>query len=537
MLDYRPRGEPRFTHQKHALRRIVETRGVCALLMDPGTGKTAVTIDYASLLALKTQRPIRVLVLAPLVALDSWVGQAAKYTAEGVRVWAEALGGTIPQRCAALAARGPFRPNPREGHSRSVSWAGVTADGRSVPQERGERLGHWNETAMATSGPAVILEVVSLDSLSHKRQVSKSRTTTDIFIAAVKKFTPDLIVVDESHRIKGASSNVSRAAARLTPLCPRRLILTGTVMSHSPLDVWGQWSFLEPRAFVRPNGKPMPFGSFQNRYATFGGYMGKQVMGFRNLDEMKRIMERNSVVVRKEDALDLPPVTDIFIRVRLSSKEQNAYDSMKTQLAAVLENGSMSTVGNRLSQMMRLRQITSGYLPDDNGTVQQVGTSKTDAVRAVVCDSLAGEKRVVVFAHFRKEVADLAESIRRSEGKGAEVMVITGDTPPAERERLRKRFGSDSSGRIILVAQMRTLSLAVNELVTASHAVFASLSERRDDFVQARDRLNRIGQKRPVTFWNIGVPNSVDEVIHTAHRDRKSVEDAMLAHVRENRSN
>lgn len=535
MLDFRPRGEPRFTHQKHALRRIVETRGVCALLLDPGCGKTAVTIDYASLLALKTQRPIRVLVLAPLVALDSWVGQAAKYTAEGVQVWAEALGGTIPQRCAALAARGPSRPNPREGQSRSVAWAGVTADSRSIPQERDAQVEHWNETATGAEG--IILEVVSLDSLSHKRQVSKSRTTTDIFIAAAKRFTPDLIVVDESHRIKGASSNVSRAVSRLTAICKRRLILTGTVMPHSPMDVWGQWSFLEPHAFVRPNGKPMPFGSFQNRYATFGGYMGKQVMGFRNLDEMKRIMERNSVVVRKEDALDLPPVTDIFIRVRLSPREQNAYDSMKTQLAAVLENGSMSTVGNRLSQMMRLRQITSGYLPDDNGTVQQIGTSKTDAARAVVCESLAGEKRVVVFAHFRKEVADLAESIRHAEGgEHAEVMVITGDTPPAERERLRKRFGSDSSGRIILVAQMRTLSLAVNELVTASHAILVSLSERRDDFVQARDRLNRIGQRRPVTFWNIGVPNSVDEVIHTAHRDRKSVEDAMLDHVRENRS-
>src|SRR3546814_2954115 len=83
-LNFRPRGEARYDHQKRVLRRIIETRGVCALLCDPGTGKTASVVDYASALALKTERPIRVLVLATLVALDSWVGQTAKYAAEGV---------------------------------------------------------------------------------------------------------------------------------------------------------------------------------------------------------------------------------------------------------------------------------------------------------------------------------------------------------------------------------------------------------------------------------------------------------------------
>src|SRR3546814_13067942 len=91
-------------------------------------------------------------------------------------------------------------------------------------------------------------------------------------------------------------------------------------------------------------------------------------------------------------------------------------------------------------------------------------------------------------------------------------MQITGDTSPKERQALRERFGSEENVRIVLIAQMRTMSLAVNELVTASHAVYASLSERRDDWVQSRDRLHRIGQKRPVTFWNVLVPKAVAEV-------------------------
>lgn len=535
-LDFRPRGEARYAHQKRVLRRIIETRGVCALLCDPGTGKTASVVDYASALTLKMGRPVRVLVLAPLVALDSWVGQTAKYAAHGVGVWAEALGGSVAQRAEVLAARGPHRSDARTGARRSIAWAGMNSDGYRYRDNTVGRVDLWRD--ITTNGdPAIVLQVLGLDSLSQRREVSKTKTVADVLHKAVERFAPDVLVIDESHRIKSPSANVSRTAARLSRLAPRRLILTGTVMPHSPMDVWAQWRFLEPMAFNEPDPKrpgqtkPMPFGRFEERYGVFGGWQGRQVVGYQNLGEMQQVMAQNSIVVRKEDALDLPETVDITVPVHLGPRERAAYDSMKDQLAAVLAGGATATVPNRLAQMMRLRQITSGYLPDDAGVVQQVGDSKVAAVRGVVCDTLAGESRVVVFAHFRQEITDIVAAIGKAEGKETVIVQITGDTPPKEREAIRKRFGSDEAVRLILVAQMRTLSLAVNELVTASHAVYASLSERRDDWVQSRDRLHRIGQKRSVTFWNVLVPNSVDEAIYNAHLTRESVENAVLRYI------
>jgi SNF2 family DNA or RNA helicase len=75
------------------------------------------------------------------------------------------------------------------------------------------------------------------------------------------------------------------------------------------------------------------------------------------------------------------------------------------------------------------------------------------------------------------------------------------------------------------------MSLAVNELITASHAIFGSLSQQRDDLIQARDRLSRIGQTRPMTFWYAVAPGTVDEVILKSHRERTDLEDAMLKHI------
>lgn len=270
----------------------------------------------------------------------------------------------------------------------------------------------------------------------------------------------------------------------------------------------------------------MTFGQFKNRFAQVGPW--NDVIGFQRLDEMQDIMAQKALVVRKEDALDLPTYQDVIVPVHLAAKEQQAYVSMKRQLAAHLDSGKLATAPNRLAQMMRLRQITAGYLPDDSGNTIQVGTSKAKVISSLVNETLIGENRVVVFSHFRPEIAELSKVLAH---KGTTVLTITGDTSAKERTRIRQRFGSANSERLILVAQTATLSMSVNELVSASHAVFASLSLQRDTQIQARDRLHRIGQDRHVTYYYCLAPKTVDEVIHRVQRDRTDLETALLEHI------
>ncbi len=524
-MKFIPEGPPRFKHQTRALRKMIETRGIAALLYEPGTGKTCPTLDYCSLLALKApEREARVLVIAPLAALDTWVLQAETYAHHAVDVWAEVVGGSIRQRAESLAARGgsPFKRGlPRShGHKRSPAlW--TRQQGKGVHGAQTDLLDRPQPAQ-----PRLVLCALGLSSFSSRAAVG-SKTMADVMVDAVRRFRPDLVVIDESHLIKSPSSNASRAVARITPIAPRRIILTGTVMPHSPLDVFAQWRFLQPHAFGS-HSKPATFGGFKNRYAVMGGFMGREAVSFHRLDEMQDIMARNAVVATKADSLDLPPTMDTVVPVHLSPRESTAYAEMKSDLAAQLESGDLVTVPNRLAQMMRLRQITSGYLPSEDGEVRQVGDSKAKAIRSVVNESLAGEKRVVIFAHFRPEIAKLAEVLTE---KGTEVVTITGDTPSPQRQTIRARFGSDDPARIVLIAQTRTMSLAVNELVTASHAIFASLPLTRDDHEQARARLDRNGQTRPVTFWYAAAPGSVDEVIMKAHRERTNLEKAVMAHI------
>lgn len=544
MTEFIRGGPKRYSHQNAGLHKMIQTGGVAALLFEPGTGKTATTLDYCGLLALKLPaREARVLVICPLAAIDTWVIQAQQFVSPQVHFWAEALGGSIVQRGEALAARGgnPFRRTKATGksasrehpralhHKKAFMWAATASDNRLRPITASE-----GPDGLGDDKPKLILEVVNIDAFSSRRAYGKG-TLADFMLESVIRFNPDLVVVDESHKIKSAMGNASRLLGRIGERVPRRVILTGTVMPHSPMDVFGQWRFLQPYAFgyTDRDGTPKKatFGRFKSEYAITGGYMGHEITGFRNLDDMQKIMAANAIVARKADALDLPDTMDVVVPVELSPAEKKAYVEMRDTLASQLGGsgmGASATATNRLTQMLRLRQLTSGHLPDDSGMLRVLGQSKVNTIRSIVNDTLAGEKRVVVFCLFSREIADLRRALVTPD---TEVQVIVGGTPTEERLRLRKRFGSDNPQRMVMIAQIKTMSLAVNELVTASHAVYGSLSQQRDDYVQSRDRLNRIGQKNPVTFWYAVAPGTVDAVILQSHEDRSDLETAMLKHI------
>lgn len=567
-MKFVPGGPKRYAHQTRGLKKLLETGGVGALLFDPGLGKTATTLDFCSILAL-TRPPengiqeARVLVVCPLAAVDTWVKQANTWISPQVNFWAEALGGSIVQRVEALAARGgqPYpktpgkKPDEKTGkvplkrrRFREVngirSEEPIRAEGwqRSIDQSARSAQRHVLKSdgpdGLGTQQPRLILEVLNFDTFSSRQKVG-SGTMADLVLDGVKRYRPDLVIIDESHKIKGATSHVSRLMDRVGQIVPRRILLTGTVMPAGPLDVFAQWRFLDPYAFGDPqldgSVRRATLDSFKGRYAVLGGYMGHEVVGYRNLDELQRIMGHRAAVARKQDELDLPPVITSIVPVRLSPAEEQAYREMKKSLAATLGGLGQSTATNRLTQMMRLRQITSGHLPDDNGVMQVIGTSKVDTMVSVANDTLISEKRIVVFCLFTHEFHMLMERFKKQAGPNDLVMGISGETETQTRLGYRATFGKsvkDDPRRMILVAQIKTMSISVNELITAQHVLFGSLTQQRDDLIQAIDRLNRIGQEgEKVTAWFFEAPGTIDTVIHKSHDDRTDLENAVLTHI------
>lgn len=479
MVTYNPR-LPLMGHQKAGLR-LLARQGGGALLFDPGCGKTAPTLHWMAMLAAK-QGAARCIVFAPLSAVDTWPDEVEKHVDPSVPVTCEILKGPVHKRV--------------------------------------KRLRELRDTEKI---PGLHLLITNHDCLSgsHKMPGTKTVTTRMAMIDALRQCDLDAGVVDELHRAKGRSSNLSRALAALAPFVKRRVGLTGTVMPNNQTDVWGQWRWVNPDRF------PMNFEEFKRRYARLGGWMGKQVVGPLNEKELGQKMALDSLTVRKADALDLPPVTDRIVPVRLTPKERKAYLTMGRDLLVDVAGADVVAV-NQMVRWLRLRQITSGHATADTGEVVRIGKSKINAAVDLVSDLVAAGEKVVVFAHFIPEVEATAEAMSSLK---VPVLCIKGDVENEDRRLMRKQF-ANHEGPAVMVAQMRTVSLAINEFVVANHGVFLSLSERRDDYVQARDRLDRKGQTKPVTFHHLVVRNSVDEAVLDAHRGKGRLEDLILSNAR-----
>jgi hypothetical protein len=511
-------------HQKDGVTFLESVDGIGALLWEPGVGKTGATLAWVDQLALR-QREVRVLVVAPLTAADTWVLQPPMFMDAVVK---------------ARMMQGPT--------ASILSQIAVASDWARVPDAKIKS----DHTSGSNFHSRVTILSMSAGAVSS---YCTDRTKTVRMLRAIRKYKPHLVVVDESHIIKSATANISKAMYQIGQCAPHRIILTGTVNPHSTLDCYGQWRFLAPWTFSDQYGepytkqplrmtrteqagiRPWPWGRFRDRYADMGGYKGKSVVGINpmTIAELQDRVAERAMVVTKADALDLPPVVDMDIHVQLSAREAKAYQEMAEDLVAEMNDGSFLEAPNALAKMMKLRQIAAGFVKDTaTGQVHVIGDSLRKAVKEVVEVTLAGENRVVVFAYFRSECALLAEELAKA--KGVKVELITGTTPAKERLAIRQRFGDVSGNpkRTILVAQQRTMSLSVNELVTAQNAVYASMSERRDDWVQSRGRLDRNGQVgQHVTFWNCYSPGLIGNIMIDRHKDRGDLEAALLDHIRE----
>lgn len=487
---------PPMAHQARALRDVIDSKGVRGLLMDPGTGKTRVVLDYLGMLYLKYGH-VDAIVAAPLDALDTWPDQADTWLPPEVR--------------------------------QHVEFIVLDQDAGSILDKADKIL----ELSRSLNRDKLRIVLINHDAFKYRHKVKGTKTVTvqDRIVDAVLKWRPDIAIYDESHRgLKTHDSNTTRAWKRIGRTVSRRIIMTGTFNPKSPLDTFGQWLFLNPRRFGDK------WGMFRYTYAVYGGYLGREVIRYQNLERLKEAVAMDATVVSKDEALDLPPLTEIPIHVKLSNQEREAYLSMANDyLVEVKKEGRRTEhalAPSTLTRILRLRQITGGSLgyEDKDGVKQtyDVGDSKLQLCTNKV-ETLVGQgEKVVIFAHFVRDVARLQEEIDKvlngtRKKNRIPVYAVTGAVPKQNRRGWRKEFQS-YDGPAVFIAQMRTMSLAINEFVVAANVIFYSMSERRDDYDQAKDRLHRQGQTRPVTAYHLVVPNSIDTALLESHQEKKRLE-------------
>lgn len=331
---------------------------------------------------------------------------------------------------------------------------------------------------------------------------------------ALAAYKPDLIVCDESQRIKNPSAAQSKALHKLGDAAPFRMILSGTPVQNNAVDLYSQYRFLDPAVYGAN------FYAFKNRYCIMGGYGQHQIVGYRNMDEL--VEKEHSVAYRvtKEECLDLPQQTFINRYVQFTDAEQAIYEQLRKSSFLELETGENVTATTILTMYLRLMQLTGGFLTADESTrPKQVNTAKLDALADIVDDYVVDAgKKLVIFARFRAEIAAIENLLRL---RKIQYGSIYGDVPMEERGKIVEDFQTNPDTKVF-VAQIQTAGLGIT-LHAASTAVFYSYDYNYANYAQALARIHRIGQHLTVTYIHLVVDGSIDEKILAALENKEDM--------------
>ena len=344
--------------------------------------------------------------------------------------------------------------------------------------------------------------------------INYESTHREGIIEALAAYKPDLIVCDESQRIKNPSAAQSKALHKLGDAAPFRMILSGTPVQNNAVDLYSQYRFLDPAVYGAN------FYAFKNRYCIMGGYGQHQIVGYRNMDEL--VEKEHSVAYRvtKEECLDLPQQTFINRYVQFTDAEQAIYEQLRKSSFLELETGENVTATTILTMYLRLMQLTGGFLTADESTrPKQVNTAKLDALADIVDDYVVDAgKKLVIFARFRAEIAAIENLLRL---RKIQYGSIYGDVPMEERGKIVDDFQTNPDTKVF-VAQIQTAGLGIT-LHAASTAVFYSYDYNYANYAQALARIHRIGQHLPVTYIHLVVDGSIDEKILAALENKEDM--------------
>ena len=419
------------------------------LAMAMGTGKSRVACELAT-----EAKAERILIVCPLRVIDVWGQQLTRFA---------------PQYRFVALKNGDVRSRTEEAR-RYIAWS------------------------VARKQPVAL--AINYDA---------ARITPFAGWAATRLW--DLVIADEAHRLKDPRGRASIWMAKLGLMARRRLALTGTPMPHAPIDIWSQFRFMNPFHLDRT------FGEFRSRYAVMGGFMNRQIVQWRDLDDLERRFRE--LAFRVDDSvLDLPPEMDEVRTAAMEERGAQAYRDMEREYIAQVEEGVI-TAANAMVKLLRLQQMTSGFVPREDGALVHIDAEKERLLEELLEDL---REPVVVFCRFR---SDLDAVHRASTGALHGSLELSG-----ERDEL-SRWQRGEEGADVLAVQIQAGGVGV-DLTRARVAIYFSIGFSLAAYLQSRARIRRPPQRRPCLFIHLQIRDSIDETVLRAVEARGDLVDAVL---------
>jgi len=351
------------------------------------------------------------------------------------------------------------------------------------------------------------------------KELDFSKNITIINYDIIKKYLSELqaqdfdcIILDESHMIKSTKAQRSKAIKKLN--IPSRILLTGTPLTNTPMDLWNQLNYLNNTTWNN-------WLYFRNQYIT--GYVHPRfhyfiTTGTRNIQELSEKIKPFVHRKRKEEILaDLPAKIYNKIMINLDGKYFKQYklamEHFKDFLAEYTEL-TKSEIRKRLrgeafTKVQLLKQICSEYKVNEN-IIKTLVENITDN---------NPDDKIVIFSQYRKTVDDLHKQFKGS-------VVLHGGMDTDKRKESVDRLQNDPKIKIF-IATIQAGGIGLT-LTKASHVIFVDLPWSPSEKNQAEDRCHRLGTHKPVNIFYVICQKTIDEAIYGLLSKKQSTIDQII---------
>lgn len=314
------------------------------------------------------------------------------------------------------------------------------------------------------------------------------------------------VVLDEAQAIKNANTQRFKAAVGLK--AGFRLATTGTPVENHLDELWALFRFLAPGLLGTRK-------RFNNRFVA--GANDGVSKGALSLMVRPFLLRRLKAAVLSE----LPPRTDVTLKVELSREERVLYEGIRLQALERMEK-SESKLFTVLVELTRMRRACCHPALVDKGRTD-LESSKLHTFRKLLEEILEGGHKVLVFSQF---VDHLKLATSACAGLEARSLYLDGSTPTKERAKLVKTF--QEGGAEVFFISLKAGGFGLN-LTAANYVIHLDPWWNPAVEDQASDRAHRMGQQLPVTVYRLIAKDTIEEKIVRMHSEKREMADQLLS--------
>lgn len=317
----------------------------------------------------------------------------------------------------------------------------------------------------------------------------------------------DCIVIDEIHTCKSNKSQQGKNILKLNT-AKYRIGLTGTLLLNNPLDAYMplHWIGKEKSSFT----------NFRYQYCTYGGQFGNDFIGYKNIDSLKEHIADCSLR-RTKDLLDLPEKTIIDEYLDMPDRQSKFYSDITNGVIEEVDKVHMSTA-NLLAMVSRLRQATA--CPSIL-TSEDIPSAKIDRCCELVDEITSNGHKVVVFSTFKQTLGELYQRLL-----SYNPLLCHGEIKDDIISQNIDQFQTNDSNKVMLCTHQKMGTGFT--LTAATYAIFIDQPWTSGNYIQACDRIHRIGSKDPVFIYNLICNDTFDVRVHELVQSKEVISDYVI---------